>query len=42
MGIKVKVGFTKDLFDKDGKLILPGPVFKLLDEIPDVKCPSSS
>ena len=42
MGIKVKVGFTKDLFDKDGKLILPRPVFKLLDEIPDVKCPSSS
>ena len=37
MGIKGKVGFTKDLFDKDGKLILPGPVFKLLDEIPDVK-----
>jgi phosphoglycerate dehydrogenase-like enzyme len=37
MSDKARVGITRDLFDKDGKMIFPGPGMKLLDEMPDVE-----
>ena len=37
MGRKVRVGITRDLFDKEGKSISPGPGPKSLDEFPGVE-----
>jgi len=37
MGRKVRIGITRDLFDKDGKSISPGPGPTLLDEMPNVE-----
>jgi phosphoglycerate dehydrogenase-like enzyme len=37
MGRKARIGITRDLFDKDGKSISPGPGPKLLDEMPEVE-----
>ncbi len=37
MNRKARIGITRDFFDKDGKLVMPGPVLKLLDEMPDVE-----
>ncbi|MFC1915772.1 NAD(P)-dependent oxidoreductase [Chloroflexota bacterium] len=37
MGGKVRIGITRDFFDRDGKLISLGPGPKVLDEIPDVE-----
>ena len=34
---KARIGITRDLFDKDGKFIIPGPGLKLLDDIPEVE-----
>jgi|TARA_Y100000031_G_scaffold50785_1_gene58305 D-3-phosphoglycerate dehydrogenase len=34
---KARIGITSDLFDQDGKLKIPGPGLKLLDEMPDVE-----
>jgi phosphoglycerate dehydrogenase-like enzyme len=34
---KARVGITRDLFDKEGKLSIPGPGLKLLDDMPDVE-----
>ena len=34
---KARIGITRDLFDKDGKVIIPGPGLKLLDDIPDIE-----
>ena len=34
---KIKIGITRDSFDKDGKFIIPGPGLKLLDEMPHVE-----
>ena len=34
---KARIGITKDLFDKDGKFIIPGPGLKLFDDIPEVE-----
>ena len=34
---KVKLGFTRDFLDEDGKFILPGPGLSLLDEIPNIE-----
>ncbi|MBA7695995.1 hypothetical protein ES703_104637 [subsurface metagenome] len=33
MSRKARIGITRDLFDQDGKLIIPGPGLKLLDEM---------
>ena len=32
-----RIGITRDLFDKEGKFIIPGPGLKLLDEIPEIQ-----
>jgi len=37
MSRKVRVGFTKDFLDKEGKFILPGPGLKLLESMPNVE-----
>jgi phosphoglycerate dehydrogenase-like enzyme len=37
MSRKARIGITRDLFDKDGKPITPGPGLKLLDEMPNVE-----
>jgi len=37
MGRKTRIAITRDLFDKDGKSISPGPGPKLLDEMPDLE-----
>ena len=37
MGRKARIGITRDFFDKDGKLVMPGPILKLLDEMPNVE-----
>ncbi|MCK4263069.1 MAG: dehydrogenase [Dehalococcoidia bacterium] len=37
MGKKVRIGVTRDLFDDEGKFIIPGPGLKLLDKIPNVE-----
>lgn len=37
MGRKVRIGLTRDLFDKDWKPLTPGPGLKLLDEMPQVE-----
>ena len=37
MGRKVRIGITRDLFDKDGKSISLGPGPTLLDEMPNVE-----
>ncbi|MFH1016402.1 MAG: hypothetical protein V1771_05330, partial [Chloroflexota bacterium] len=37
MGRKVRVGITRDMFDKDMKPITPGPGLKLLDAMPNVE-----
>jgi len=37
MSKKARIGITRDLFDKDGKMIIPGPGLKLLDDIPDTE-----
>jgi len=34
---KVRVGITRDLFDKEGKSISPGPGPKMLDEVPSLE-----
>jgi len=34
---KVRIGITRDLFDKDGVFFTPGPGLKLLDEMPNVE-----
>ena len=34
---KVRIGITRDLFDKDGLFFTPGPGLKLLDEMPNVE-----
>ena len=33
-----RIGITRDLFDKDGNFIIPGPGLKLLDEVPEIEC----
>lgn len=37
MSRKVRIGLTRDILDKDGKFIMPGPGLKLLDEMPGVE-----
>jgi len=37
MGRKVRIGLSRDFFDKEGKFIIPGPGLKLLDEMPAVE-----
>ncbi|MQY72765.1 MAG: dehydrogenase, partial [Dehalococcoidia bacterium] len=37
MGRKAKIGLTRDYFDEKGKLWIPGPGLKLLDDMPDVE-----
>jgi phosphoglycerate dehydrogenase-like enzyme len=37
MSRKVKVGITRDLFDKEGQFYTPGPGLKLLDDIPNLE-----
>jgi phosphoglycerate dehydrogenase-like enzyme len=37
MSRKVRIGITRDLFDKDGVFFTPGPGLKLLDEMPNVE-----
>ena len=34
---KVRIGITRDLFDKEGKFYTPGPGLKLLDDMPNVE-----
>ena len=34
---KVRIGITRDMFDKDGVFFTPGPGLKLLDEMPNVE-----
>ena len=36
MNKNVTLGITRDLFDADGKLDIPGPGLKLLDEMPEI------
>ena len=33
---KAKLGITRDFFDTDGNLIIPGPGLTLLDDLPDL------
>lgn len=35
--MKATVGITRDLFDGEGKIVIPGPGLKLLDEMPKVE-----
>ena len=37
MSRKVRIGFTRDYLDKEGKFILPGPGLKLLEAMPNVE-----
>jgi phosphoglycerate dehydrogenase-like enzyme len=37
MSRKVKIGITRDMFDKEGKPITPGPGLKLLEAMPNVE-----
>ena len=37
MSRKVRIGITRDLFDREGKFYTPGPGLKRLDEMPDVE-----
>lgn len=34
---KATIGITRDLFDEDGKLIIPGPGLKLIENMPNVE-----
>jgi len=34
---KATIGITRDLFDEEGKLIIPGPGLKLIEDIPNVE-----
>ncbi|MFC2039059.1 NAD(P)-dependent oxidoreductase [Chloroflexota bacterium] len=34
---KVRIGITRDMFDKDGVFFTPGPGLKLLDDMPNVE-----
>ena len=37
MSSKARIGLTRDYFDEKGKLWIPGPGLKLLDDMPDVE-----
>ena len=37
MGRKARIGLTRDFFDEEGKLWMPGPGLKLLDDMSDVE-----
>ena len=37
MGRKARIGITRDFFDEEGKLWIPGPGLKLLDDMPDIE-----
>ncbi len=37
MGGKVRIGITRDMFDREGKFYTPGPGLRLLDEMPNVE-----
>lgn len=37
MGQKITLGITRDMFDADGKLDIPGPGLELLDEMPEIE-----
>ena len=37
MSRKVRIAFTRDFLDKEGKFVLPGPGLKLLNEMPNVE-----
>lgn len=37
MARKVRVGITRDMFDKDGVFFTPGPGLKLLDDMPNLE-----
>ena len=37
MESKVTLGITRDMFDADGKLDIPGPGLELLDEMPEIQ-----
>ncbi len=37
MSRRVKIGFTRDFLDKDGKFILPGPGLNLIQGIPNAE-----
>lgn len=37
MSRKVRIGFTRDFLDKEGKFILPGPGLKLLEAMPNAE-----
>ena len=37
MGRKAKIGITRDFFDEEGKLWIPGPGLKLFDDMPDIE-----
>jgi phosphoglycerate dehydrogenase-like enzyme len=37
MGRKVRIGITRDCFDKEGNFMIPDPGLKLLDEMPGVE-----
>jgi phosphoglycerate dehydrogenase-like enzyme len=37
MGRNIRIGITRDILNKNGKSIIPGPGLKLLDEMPDLE-----
>ena len=37
MGRKVRIGITRDLFDREGKFYTPGPGLRLLEEMPNLE-----
>ena len=37
MDRKVTLGITRDIFDADGNLDIPGPGIKLLNEMPEIQ-----
>jgi len=38
MSRTTKLGLTNDLFDAEGKFVIPGPGLKLLDDMPEIQC----
>lgn len=38
MNRRVTLGITRDMFDPDGKLTIPGPGLELLNEMPEIDC----
>ncbi len=38
MSKKIRIGWTRDFFDKDGNYIMPGLGPKVFDDMPDIEC----